>query len=342
MKKNVWLLGMAVAALTSCTQSEVLDVPEGRKIEFDGFVNKTTRNANDAIPIAQKSNMTTAYLMGYEGGNLFLENRALTYTSGTYTYGTHEHWHVSKPYNFSAYSDGNANLTKDTQVKYETITGGSKLTFVNYTPSNKDLLAAIYKTVNTDANALPIGLTGGVPLNFQHMLSCVQINFTSSETDKYLKVSNIYLAAIKTATCTYSVTDNNAPTCSWEGGSIVDNAYTFSMPDNEYVVSGSPYNELRFVIPQSSNIDISFTVTTYERSGEEGSYTYAETGQKNYTANLGIQDSSNPGNFLSWVNGVQYKYTATLAGNANEIHFNVAVDTWGPPQEQPITPTVVP
>ena len=43
MKKNVWLLGVAAAALTSCTQSEVLDVPESKLIGFETHVEKQTR-----------------------------------------------------------------------------------------------------------------------------------------------------------------------------------------------------------------------------------------------------------------------------------------------------------
>ena len=46
MKKNVWLLGVAVAALTSCTQSEVLDIPESRTISFETFLGKSSRAAD--------------------------------------------------------------------------------------------------------------------------------------------------------------------------------------------------------------------------------------------------------------------------------------------------------
>ena len=61
MKKNVWLLGAAVAALTSCTQSEVLDVPEGKKIQFESFVEKPTRAVSDLLP----STFEKAWIFGY-------------------------------------------------------------------------------------------------------------------------------------------------------------------------------------------------------------------------------------------------------------------------------------
>ena len=37
------MLAVAVAAITSCTKSEVVDIPESRLIGFDPFVGKQTR-----------------------------------------------------------------------------------------------------------------------------------------------------------------------------------------------------------------------------------------------------------------------------------------------------------
>ena len=43
MKKSLFVFGMAISALTGCTQSEVLDVADSRAIGFDAFVGKPTR-----------------------------------------------------------------------------------------------------------------------------------------------------------------------------------------------------------------------------------------------------------------------------------------------------------
>ncbi len=43
MKTNLFLLGMAVAAFSSCTNEEVTDVAQNRAIKFNQFVNNNTR-----------------------------------------------------------------------------------------------------------------------------------------------------------------------------------------------------------------------------------------------------------------------------------------------------------
>ena len=51
MKKSLWIFGVAVIALTGCTNNEVVDIPQSRAINFSNtFVNNATRadvtNAN--------------------------------------------------------------------------------------------------------------------------------------------------------------------------------------------------------------------------------------------------------------------------------------------------------
>lgn len=44
MKKSLWMLGVALTALASCAETEVVDVPQTRAIGFtNAFVNNTTR-----------------------------------------------------------------------------------------------------------------------------------------------------------------------------------------------------------------------------------------------------------------------------------------------------------
>ena len=53
MKTKLWMLGVAVAALTSCTQSEVIDVPENKVIGFEPFVEKHTRAVQNISTVDQ-------------------------------------------------------------------------------------------------------------------------------------------------------------------------------------------------------------------------------------------------------------------------------------------------
>ena len=62
MKKNLWMLGVAVAALTSCTQSEVVEVANSKAIDFDVFTNKNTR----AVEVLNDQTLTKIHIFGYE------------------------------------------------------------------------------------------------------------------------------------------------------------------------------------------------------------------------------------------------------------------------------------
>ena len=47
MKTNLFLLGMAVAAFSSCTNEEVTDVAQNRAIKFNQFVENNTREVQE-------------------------------------------------------------------------------------------------------------------------------------------------------------------------------------------------------------------------------------------------------------------------------------------------------
>ena len=352
MKKNLWMLGMAVAALTSCTQSEVVDIPENRVIGFDTFVDKQTRTVTASSPAAQigsKNALSEAYIMGYEGlVQLFNNIKLYKNVSGSFTYDSHEHWHASTVYNFAAYSDGNSSLEPSTQVAYDINTGnlrsGSSLNFKNYTPSNKDLIAAIHKPVSTNENGLT-DLTGNsvyVPLSFKHMLTCVQINLINESSSVFYKINDISIEAVKTDNCTYSVNETGTDLCTWNNIKLnsdniddndVDlepNAYVFGgTADDEYIGPTTPYNRVLFMIPQSSDIPIEISYDVYEKNGD--SYNKLTSGK--LTSNLKIMQGET---VVPWQNGVQYKYTAGLSTTLNSIHFDVGVSAWGTPTNVPL------
>lgn len=346
MKKNLWMLGMAVAALTSCTQNEVVDIPKSRVIGFDAFVDKQTRAVSDpAAQIGSKNALEQAYIMAYEGsGELFDNTRLYKNASGSFTYDTHEHWHASTTYNFAAYSDGNFPLT-GTQVEYIADgINGSHLSFNNYTPSSRDLIAAIHKPVSTDGNGLTdlAGNSVYVPLTFKHMLTCIQINLINESTNVFYKINDISIDAVKTDDCTFSVDASGNESCIWnniisnsdpdDGNNVEkeDDAYVFGgSASDEYVGPSTPYNRMLFVIPQSSDIAITIDYSVYEKNGE--TYNLLQPGV--LTSTLKIKNGED---VMPWQNGVQYKYTASLSTTLNSIHFDVGVASWGTPTNVPL------
>ena len=60
MKKSLLMLGVAVAALASCTQNEVVDIAESNAIKFDNaFVGNATKAT---APEITKDNITDIYV----------------------------------------------------------------------------------------------------------------------------------------------------------------------------------------------------------------------------------------------------------------------------------------
>lgn len=123
MKTKLWMLGMAVAALTSCTQSEVVEIPESRVIGFDSHVDKGTRAVN---PIASKNALSKFAVYGHNGSEFIFDKTTVEkVASGLYEYsGIQKTWNVGTTYQFAAFSDGNlieANTTYNQSTKTLTI-----------------------------------------------------------------------------------------------------------------------------------------------------------------------------------------------------------------------------
>lgn len=289
MKNSLFLLGAAaVVALSSCSQSEVMEVAENRAIGFNAFVNNATKAATEFTGTANPSDI---YVIGFYGeNNGTLDQKVFNNEPGDYKY----FWNVGKDYIFGAYADGQqgkvANATFDPTQ--------SKLTFENYTPSTKDLVAAISdKITNVQADQ------GKVSLNFKHMLAQVGFTFNTKVGEGYtLAISDIQIEnAIKTATGTYTTSAIN-----WTGGSATgaDEA-SYSYTDISDLANGTNTNsEFNLVIPQtltSSNIKVTFTASISGVGIDPAKTREIEVELPTGTVN-------------EWQAGYKYNYTTTING----------------------------
>lgn len=328
MKKSFFVLGVAVAALASCTNEEVVDMPQSRAIQFGTFVNHSTRSS---VTETTKDNFNKFFVFGSYGEsstwipvytNVAVNGGAV----GDQTAWTPEqtaYWKASKEYKFGAYSNGgnkldNADFDVDEQ----------KLTFPNYTPNNdNDLIVAIPETVNSEENPTANSKVG---LSFQHMLS--QVKFTFKNTDSYdykMEISDITVSAVKatTGTATYAEEGlkiywdtQSAGTADYEFGTLNDIAEEFD--ETTHVTTC-------FVIPQNNEqLEVSFTATFSDDAGEIKSNKF--TGKLNYK---GEQVGTEKG---KWTPGFKYNYTVTINGSTvnpdlqkQVIEFEVdAVEGW--------------
>jgi len=355
MKKNVWLLGAAVAALTSCTQSEVLEVPESKQIRFEEFVEKNSRAELEETDMSG-STLTNYWVYGYytpitgyvdddanentpkvplfnfATKNSVFEGMAMTKTNGTWSYGDTDHWKPGNMYRFAAYSNNNQSLN---EVIYDPAT--DKLTFSDYLtydaaditsdPTKKpmDLIASIAgdRDAATGVN--------NVEFNFRHLLAKVTLYVTNASenadiTLKDITIANLYKQA--DCECVFSGTDKPYPqNVTWspkQGATVSD--FSFGDLTVRHGVGAQTHGEVTFyVIPQSNNKTISFTLSETIENGDNKDYA---TEDLSYNLSTNTQVTSNIVKNNEWVPGYHYRYTITKGTTFNQIQFNVNVAGW--------------
>lgn len=324
MKRSLFLLGMAVAALSSCTNEDVVDVAQNRAIRFDTFVNNNTR------AVTEVNDVSSYYLFGEYGdaadnyGTTVFNNES----SSTIAY-----WVASKFYAFGAYADGDGNnITSATFNANE-----GKLTFPSYTPDNaKDLIAATARA-ETEAD---VTNEDPVSLQFAHMLSQVKFTFNTTTADAYtIKISDLKFNAVKTADGTYTKTIGNG-IIDWTGNTV-NGEYTYSeMADIADQSAGYTASDVNLVIPQGNtdNIEVTFTATL-NGPGIDPQV------EKNFTATLGYMPGTASGTQENtWTPGYRYNYTATInaddiQSDLNEIEFTPTVERWEDANDTPANPS---
>ena len=319
MKNSLFLLGAAaIAALSSCSQSEVMEVAENRAIGFNTFVNNNTR----AVTEITTASLSKFYVFGDydDGASVAFNNTEVGGASGgTYTPVNPAYWQTSKTYEFGAYSNGNGDqLTASFSNGALTISGYS-------VDNTKDLIAA----TASDVAAPAAGEEKNVPLTFKHLLSKVKFTFSTTAVPEAfrMEVSNLKFSGIKTAaTCVFS---NNAISTDWSG---TDGEYSIATLRDYAVTGGSESTEDILVIPQANTgIKASFTVTIYDQATDK------QIATNDFTASLACTETE-------WVEGNVYNYTAEINPDdvddqMKEIKFTVTeVEEWQPDQEKPITP----
>lgn len=325
MKKSFYLLGLATVALASCTNEEVMEMPENRAIQFDTFVNNTTRSVTEA------TGAPNFYVFGNYGysadnaGMIVYNNESNSKVA---------YWQPSQTYRFGAYVDGdakNANATFDPNAGSLTITG--------YTPSDaNDLMAAVSGEVTTGAD---VTSQGAVPLTFKHLLSIVKFTFTTDDADTYtLAISNLKInGAAAQGNVIYNGTTTWTPTGT--------DGYTFDgIADVAVEANGYTDSSAEFVIPQSGTDQLTVTFTATVNGGGLTNVTGNFTANLGYTPGVTEDDEPDGTTANTWTPGYRYNYTANINASdidptleKKKIEFKPTVDTWKDTNDTEYTPT---
>lgn len=300
MKKSLLVLGLAVAAFTSCSNDEVLDINKNTNIGFDAFVNKGTRN------VAETTTLSKFFVYGYYGTTNVFNGTEVTKDGLIWKYngGNHTEW-TSGNYYFGAYANGAA---ADALSNVSFASG--KLTIEGYTVNNANDLVAAVKNVNNSGFTNPT-----VDLTFQHMLSKVCFELTNASSEALtMKVTDITFDVNTVGTCEYDGTD-----VSWKEFAS-PTALTYPGTTANIAQGGVHATKENLVIPGQTIPTVDITVTFYNSSDTE-----IDTKTFN-DVSLAVAGDV-------WKAGYAYKYTAEIKPTMPTIEFNASIEDWKPGTE---------
>ena len=312
MKKLIFAAFAAGAmVLAGCTKVEVKDVPENRAIQFSNYV------SNPVKSIDGKENLEKFIVYGNTDDNDVIFNGVeVTWdnASNTASYSPTRYW-TNNTYRFAAYSEENAAIEQGTVTFNYNATGTAYLAISGYVVENgsKDLIYATtgqneYTYNGSEAN-MP-----SVELEFKHILSQIEFNFTKDETlDGHdITISDIKVNAVSKGSYNTASLDN-----AWIPAA--DKAdYTFT-PDNA-VISGNVADASvttskasLILLPQGvTNYKVTFTLT-WNKFNADGSEAEEEMTDNFEVSIAGAENGE-------WAPGKHYIYSATInASNLGEI-----------------------
>ena len=309
MKKSLFMMGVAVAALSSCTQSEVLNVADNNVIKFENaYVGKATR----AATVLDNDNFGSFYVYGYDGSQNIFENVNVFKGDGSaWGYDNLVEYADSKTYTFAAYSDGGT--TKGTgqlaTVAFNKTDDPVTLEISGYTTTdNKDLIVSFSHDNINSANA-PVTFT------FKHALAQVKFTIQSALGDENkIAIINFSVTGFAdNANLTYTMRENHrVDAISW--GSTSATKTIDALDNNVATTSNSAYGTY-VVIPQTvATLTMTFDATLYKADGT------TVTNQR-MTATVSGQE---------FTEGFRYNFIATIDGpDMGQISFDdILVEEW--------------
>ena len=318
MKKSLFVLGVAVAALASCTNEEVLNIAESNAIRFD---NAFVGNATKAVtaPEVTTGNIEDMYVFAVDGtgANVFDVNPKNVYKiGGTEEWGYDKPvlWEDTKTYNFIAYAG--KELKGETDDKVEQDNTSHKLKFTNITVDGAEgnqfdlVYSTNLVTRESDGSSLdksPIAFT------FEHLLSIVKFTLKSGfGSTTQVAISDFKFYGVKTKE-SYDATQDTPAWTATSKANDKDNT-NFIVTDSETAQSSAtePVDvENSWIIIPQANADgndpvemVRFMVTLSD----------TENTSVNETKELVAKLPK-----ITWQKGNRYNYIFTITPETMEI-----------------------
>lgn len=303
MKRSLFMLGVAVAALSSCSNNEVLDIAESNAIKFSNtFVGKPTRSVT--APELTTDNLKEMYVFASKDGDpVFDDNPKLVYRIGEtneWGYDNLVAWEASKNYNFVAYAgkDLGESVTDNgdnTSLKFSGIV-------VNGDKDNQfDLL---YSNTVERSPATADG-NPTIDFTFNHLLSMVQFTLKSGfGATTEVKITNFKFYGVKT-TGSYDASQESP---AWTSSAANDDVNTDFKSDGEETAQydkTTPTDVVNswVVIPQQNVASGKVEMVTFTVNVVDGESNTQIGTEKKFKAKIPS---------ITWEKGYRYNYIFTI------------------------------
>lgn len=295
MKKIIFAV-VAVVAMASCSNEEVIEVNREQIAFGEVFVDNATRaDYSSGKPLnAFKVYGTVSGTQIFNGANVTRGSKTNGEAWGCD--GAAQYWLPSSTYNFAAIVDGEAVATSTlpATINHAVADGAGNL----------DLLYAT-ATVTTDPNATPTGVNtnGVVAFDFNHLLSKLQFKIKNETNQKY-QVTSISVTGAKEdglyniATETWTTTTEDTVPLTFGTATVAGGA----------TVAAS---EARQLLPLAQTLNVTINYDVYDASDNKvGSLTKTGTITETFVKNT------------------VYTVTATISGKAINFTFSGNVGGW--------------
>ena len=335
MKTNLFLLGMAAAALVGCTKNEVTDISNSKAIGFETFVNNSTKTVEGDAGTTN-TNLSEFYVYGGSDQSQNLFNGERVYKGTDWQYDNIKYWVEGSTYKFAAiYPGANDN---NLSVDFDYASGHMELLATVDNANQYDLVYAEQGPIEITAENISTQPTVSFALG--HILSKLRFVFQKNADfgkNTQLVISNFEVSGANTMAgqgmlgkATYA---NTTGTFGWTPAEDASNV-TF-MPNQTYTVTdesivGSASAEVGqtfFVIPQSpqGGFTLRFTVQLQEKATLESGDEWVNIGER-HTLSTTIPTAQ-------WAANNIYTYTVKLKQanitSAYPIEFAASVSGWG-------------
>lgn len=278
MKKSLLMLGVAFAALSSCTKNEVIDLAESRTIGFDAFVGKSTRAVapeETTLDLLQEADKGFYVYGGYASVTNIFDNTHVTFSDPNWGYSPLRYWVEGQDYKLIAYAPA---MGVTPTFSYGTTEGiqnnDATLAFENVTvtgvaESQKDFVIAKSALHTPGTN-----YSTNVSFSFYHALSMIKVTLKNGFDDGVkLIISDFKITGINTQGDFTSASNYPlvAGTCgSWNNVDTPESQSTFTDAGITLTENNTTYANEFIVIPQSiGTVNVQFTVNVKDAKGAD-------------------------------------------------------------------------